>query len=275
MKIINPNEIGSKISTLISESQEKIVVVSPYLGLSTWKKILINLKKAKERNVEIKFYYREIKDKDFYVLKALGVSLFQIDGLHTKLYFNESRVIVSSMNLYESSDLYSTDIAIYFDETEDYNKIYNYFIKYIDCKSSTKEVIKKKNIENKVIEKKDKTILEELHDGLELKFPDSKIKKASDYLFSKNLVPVFHLFIKLDSITIKYPRKNFNKVLINELEENIIELYKINPVLRHDFDFENEENYFYWDVKINENNLSKTSDLILGLSHLKVPKSIN
>mgnify|MGYP000542252909 CR=1 FL=1 len=57
MKIINPNEIGSKISTLISESNQTFCAVTPYLDLSKWKKILINLENAVKRNIKITFYF--------------------------------------------------------------------------------------------------------------------------------------------------------------------------------------------------------------------------
>ena len=106
MQVVNPNKIGAKISTLISESNEKFYAITPYLDLSKWSKILVNLENAIKRGVEVKFYFREIKEKDFQVLSSLRVELNQISGLHTKLYINESETIVSSMNLYEYSDLH-------------------------------------------------------------------------------------------------------------------------------------------------------------------------
>lgn len=38
MEIINPNEIGSKISTLVIESKTRFIAVSPYIELKSWKK---------------------------------------------------------------------------------------------------------------------------------------------------------------------------------------------------------------------------------------------
>lgn len=209
MNIINPNEIGSKISTLIAEAQKKFCVISPYIDISEWKKIIINLERAKERGVEIKVFFREMKEKDFQVLSRLGIALHQINGLHTKLYFNENEVIVSSMNLYEFSDLHSIDIALHFNNTEDYNILFDYFQKYIFSKISSEKYISKQT-------QKD---LKSLQDYLEQRFPDGKISDIGEYLFSSRLVPSFDLFIDNNKIGFKYHRKNPEQQLINRLNQ--------------------------------------------------------
>lgn len=260
MKIINPNEIGSKISTLIVESNKKFCAVTPYLDLSKWKKILISLDQAVKRGVKIKFYFREIRDKDFRVLNNLGIELIKIDGLHTKLYFNENEVIVSSMNLYEFSDLYSIDIALYFDGQEEYNKIYNYFIKYIDSKNT-----------EKYTPQSFKDELKQLHFQLEERYVEKSVKKASDYIFSTNLIPIFHLFIDLHSITLKYPKKDYKDDIIKELETNIKDVLdcELIPLIN------DNRNYFYWDIKIENNNFLKTTSIISALNNIIVPESIS
>lgn len=131
MEIINSNEIGAKISTLIAESNEKFCAVTPFVRISEWKKIIISIERAKARNVSINFFVREINQTDYEALTKIGVEIFVIKGWHTKLYFNEKEVIISSMNLYEFSDLNSIDIAIFYKDTESYNKFYDYFLKYI------------------------------------------------------------------------------------------------------------------------------------------------
>lgn len=141
MELINPNEIGAKISTLIAESENKFYAVTAFINLSAWKKILINLQKAKKRGVEIKFFYREIRNEDYQILKNIGIDLYEIKGLHTKLYFNENEMIVSSMNFYEYSDLHSIDIAIKYSDAENYGKLFLYFQKYILSTTYPKELI--------------------------------------------------------------------------------------------------------------------------------------
>lgn len=262
MQIINPNEIGVKISTLISEANEKFYAVTPFLDLSKWKKILINLENAIKRGVEVKFYFREIKDKDFQVLHKLGIELNQINGLHTKLYINESEAIVSSMNLYEYSDLYSIDLALHFKESNDYNKIYNYFIKYIFSKKDNKNYVSQT--------KKDK--LTSLHKFLESRFSGSKINKASNYIYTKDLVPIFHLFITTTEIGIKFPTKNPEEKTVIEMTSKITEIYKgkiIEKPYNTGTDGRSGNNYHLWEINLPENDFLAFSNTICELQKLK------
>ena len=262
MEIINPNEIGAKISTLITEANEKFYAVTPYLDLSKWRKILISLENAVKRGVKVKFYFREIKEKDFQVLHKLGIELNQINGLHTKLYINENETIVSSMNLYEFSDLYSIDIAIHFKEDRDYNKIYDYFVKYI---------LSKKNTENFVSQtEKDKLV--SLHNFLENRFSEYKINKGGEYLYTKNLVPIFHLFIKPTEIGIKYPTKNPEKPKIIELRKKIENVYKGKFSERSyntGIDGESGNNYYIWEINLAENKFIDFSNIICELQKIE------
>lgn len=241
MIIINPNEIGAKISTLIAESNDKFIAVSPYIDLSEWRKIIINLERAVNRGVVIDLYFRELKEKDFQILSDIGVNLFKIKGLHTKLYINENEVIVSSMNLYEFSDLYSIDIAMHFDENSEYNKIYDYFEKYI---SSKKE-------KQKYNSKKAKRNLKELHKYLTDRFLGHKINYTKSYLFSKNLNPIFDLFIESSKIGFKYPQKNPSPEKINELNQSLKEIFNERTIFR-EYNTTEKTKYCIWEIDMSK-----------------------
>jgi len=249
MEVINPNEIGSKISTLVIESQTKFIAVSPYIEITSWKKILINLDKAISRGVSIEIYYREIKDEDFKILKGIGVKLFKIKGLHTKLYFNDNEFIVSSMNLYEYSDLYSIDIALHYRDSESYNKLFDYFQKYIFSQKNQEALVSKKF----------KNDLDGLHEYLSKRFTDSKITNAKSYLFSKNIVPIFDLFIFENEISLKLHVKNPDSSLINTYSQKLESLKNhtviINPPT---------ENYqwYCWKIGLKENSDLELINLI-------------
>lgn len=258
MEVINPNEIGAKISTLISDANEKFYAVTPFLDLSKWRKILVSIENAVNRGVEVKFYFREIKEKDFKVLHNLGIELNKIDGLHTKLYINEKESIVSSMNLYEFSDLYSIDIALHFKEDKEYNKIYNYFEKYITSKISKGNYVSKTQ--------KDKLV--SLHSFLENRFSNHKINKASDYIFSKNIIPIFHLFIEPTRIGMKYPVKNPDEHLVLELEKKIKDVYKGEIKLRNYNTTENTK-YYLWEMFLPENDFLVFSNIICDLQKIE------
>jgi len=255
MKLINPNEIGVKVSTLIIESKLFFTAVSPYLDISNWKKILINIEKAINRGVNISFYYREIKAQDFKTLKGLGVNLYEITGLHTKIYFNETKVIVSSMNLYEYSDLHSIDIAIQFSDSKNYHKISEYFINYIASCSSQKEINSNSLVLN----------LTELQDCLINHFPNNEINLGNDYIFSSDLNKYFHLFIEKNNISFKYPEKNISKLNIKKIDKKLTNIFG-NNIKYKPYNTTSETKYSLWEVEINNYLLSSYINIIKKLN---------
>ena len=260
MDIINPNEIGTKISTLIAESDEKFYAITPYIDLSKWKKMIINIEKAIKRGVSIKLFYREIKQDDLKILTKLGVELIQIKGLHTKLYFNEKSVIVSSMNLYESSDLYSIDIALYFEEKKEYNKIYTYFKKYISPEKKKSEVLD------------NSAELDELHGFLSNKFYESRINKSKTYLFSDDLHPYFDVFIESSKIGFKIPDRNPSSILVNKIDKKFKEEICKELKLRK-YETTPGNIYCIWEMEIKQNMFTDSLKLIKKIQKLRSKSS--
>lgn len=252
MEIINPNEIGVKISTLIAESNEKFYAITPYVKVADWKKIIVSIEQAKKRNVAITFFIREIDQKNYEILTHLGVDIFKIAGLHTKLYFNETEVIVSSMNLYEFSDLHSIDIAILYKDKESYNKIYDYYLKYIKP-HNTRHYLSK-TTENNLIK-----IQEYLVD----RFSNTKINLSGDYLFSSNLIPKFDVIIRQNEMTLKLPNKKVTEneidAITTSIERNI--KYKVTSN-------KPTESYKYctWDIQLTDLTKLEIVELISNLS---------
>ncbi|QQR97599.1 MAG: hypothetical protein IPK18_12225 [Sphingobacteriales bacterium] len=254
MEIINPNEIGVKISTLIKESNEKFYAITPFVKIADWKKIIISIEQAKKKNVSIKFFIREIDQENYEILTSLGVEIFKITGLHTKLYFNETEAIISSMNLYEFSDLHSIDIAILYKDRESYNKIYNYYLKYIKP-HDTKHYLSK-TTENNLI-----NIQEYLVD----RFSNTRISLSGDYLFSRNLIPKFDVFIRQNEMTLKLPKKQVTENEIDELTTNI----ETNTKHKVKLNNPNESyKYYTWDIQLADLTKFEIIELISNLSEI-------
>ena len=115
-KVITDQEIPNEIINLIKESEEYVVIVSPYLDL--WGHLTTQLKMKFERGVSIQLHYRtnEVKSKTLKELKQIGVKLNNIDTLHSKLYLSEKKGIISSMNLYKFSSEESREMGLVSDE---------------------------------------------------------------------------------------------------------------------------------------------------------------
>ncbi|WP_019039543.1 phospholipase D-like domain-containing protein [Psychroflexus tropicus] len=107
MKIIQPYQITSEILNLINDSEEYLVLVSPYVNFKNWDRIMTDLSNARNRGVNIQFYIRLDSNnyKSWEQIESLNIKPKLIKNLHAKLYFNEKAGIVTSMNLLTSSNL--------------------------------------------------------------------------------------------------------------------------------------------------------------------------
>lgn len=133
MNLINPSEISARIMTLIDESEEKVILVSPFVRISKWYKLINKLQELATRNVQLELYVRDDLENTltFRDLDALGIQYTSIPHLHSKLYLNEKSGIVSSMNLLLSSEINSLEIAYATENHTEYKTLKAYFSRYI------------------------------------------------------------------------------------------------------------------------------------------------
>jgi len=143
MKLIQPAEISGKIMTLIDQSEQYIIIISPYNKFDNWKKLKNRIEKAQKRGVKISWYIRSKIKGNSEQVKRLGVTPIEIDNLHCKLYLNEKNAVVTSMNLHEYSDNSSIDIGYFISNEEQYKEL----IEYIRIFIKPSERTTKENIE--------------------------------------------------------------------------------------------------------------------------------
>jgi hypothetical protein len=133
MKFIKPSEISSKIMTLIEESDEFVILVSPYVKISKWYKLIKKLEKLDSRNIPVEFIIRddETNQRSFQELNDLGIRYSAIKDLHCKLYINEKYAIVSSMNLLLSSEINSLELAYQTENDIEYQELKEFCERYL------------------------------------------------------------------------------------------------------------------------------------------------
>ena len=141
-KVITDQEIPNEIINLIKESEQYVVIVSPYVDL--WGHLTTQLKIKIERGVDIQLHYRtdEVKSKTLKELKNIGVKLNNIDILHSKLYLSEKKGIISSMNLYKYSSESSREMGLVTNE-RGLLKQYKY---YIEKELTNQPIVPKKSL---------------------------------------------------------------------------------------------------------------------------------
>lgn len=109
-----------QLEQLIMNAQKKLVLISPYLQLS--KTLYERLKDASKNNVQIKIVYGkdELKPNERNSLAQLeNVSLYFFENLHAKCYLNETKMIITSMNMYEFSEKTNREMGVLIDRTKD------------------------------------------------------------------------------------------------------------------------------------------------------------
>lgn len=183
MKLIKPKQISGEIMTLLDETDEKVIIVSPYTQTKNWKKIQNTFKNLKKRNIPIEFYYRKNIEEAKKEINFLGIDGIPVENLHCKIYMNEKYAVVSSMNLYEYSDVNSLDIAYKTETKKEYKEIYKFYTRYIQPHSI--EVL---NIDD-LCEELDEDLIDSLDKNINIKNEENEIiinYGSSNYFFEIN-----------------------------------------------------------------------------------------
>lgn len=153
MKLLKPNLISGEVLTLIEEAKKEVVLVSPYVKISKWFRLVDKLKEAIKRGVKITFYVREGEKETVKEVEKLGLIPLQIKNLHSKIYFNEKYAVVSSLNLLLSSEINSLEIAYKTSNIREYNELCEYKSTYLKTNIEKEKIAKRsKEVEKRLIE---------------------------------------------------------------------------------------------------------------------------
>jgi len=133
MELIKPSEISARILTLLDESDERVIMVSPYMKVSKWYKFVNKIKGLKTRRIQTEIYVRDDPDNvvTYHDLDQLALQYIKIPHLHCKLYLNERYGIVTSMNLLLSSEINSLEIGYSTETWEEYNDLLDFYHRYV------------------------------------------------------------------------------------------------------------------------------------------------
>lgn len=97
--------IQSNIEAIITEAKKKIVLVSPFIKLSDY--YLDCLTRAAERGVTIIIIYGKSEMNSTVATRISDIKNIEVhyfEHLHAKCYLNESKMVITSMNLYDASE---------------------------------------------------------------------------------------------------------------------------------------------------------------------------
>jgi len=120
-KFLDTAGINYYLQKLINGANHKLILISPYLKISDRLKQSIEDKDRMKIDIRLIYGKSEIELSENNWLKTLkGVRTSYCQNLHAKCYLNEKESIITSMNLYEFSQVNNNEMGIYVDKEEDY-----------------------------------------------------------------------------------------------------------------------------------------------------------
>lgn len=120
MEIIGTTKISYEIEKILNEAEDYLVLVSPYLKLND--RLKVRLSDSLNRVEKAYLIYRHgslnFLDKKW-LSSYKNLKLFEVKNLHSKIYLNEEQTIITSMNLYEYSQINNHEIGVLLDNSWD------------------------------------------------------------------------------------------------------------------------------------------------------------
>ena len=125
MKIFQTEPDVAGVISLIENAKEYVIIVSPFNDLTGWDK-LKNVINQASKKISIEYYVRQ--GQGMRGMDGIDVNVFDVPGLHAKMFFSEKEGMISSGNLDIRPDINCT---ILLNKKEEYNSIVNFFERYI------------------------------------------------------------------------------------------------------------------------------------------------
>ena len=161
-KFLVTSGVTYKLEELIKGTEDRLILISPYLQFS--KRIKDNIASLNILKRDIRIIYRENKlqvEESNWLEGQVGVRTSICSTLHAKCYLNEKEAIVTSMNLYTYSQENNDEMGIYVTKDEDpdlYEAISNEARRLLRISDEIRVSVKK--VDKEIEKKADKTISE-------------------------------------------------------------------------------------------------------------------
>ena len=127
-KFLNTSATNYFLEELIKEARDRLILISPFLKLNDRMKELLADKNRLKIDVRIVYGKSELQPEEINWLKELTyVRTSFCKNLHAKCYMNEELCIVTSLNLYEFSQINNNEMGVLIrraDDTELYKDAY-------------------------------------------------------------------------------------------------------------------------------------------------------
>ena len=119
-KFLNTSGTNFFLEELIKNAKERLILISPYLRLNDRIKELLEDKDRLKIDIRIVYGKSDLHPDEIKWMQKLDyVRVSFCKNLHAKCYINESECIISSLNLYEFSQINNNEMGIFVRKYED------------------------------------------------------------------------------------------------------------------------------------------------------------
>ncbi|TWT61714.1 phospholipase D family protein [Rubinisphaera italica] len=119
-KFLNTSAINYFLEEIIKSASDRLVLISPFLKLNDRIKELLEDKNRLKIDVRIVYGKNELQPEEINWLKELSfIRTSFCKNLHAKCYLNESNCIITSLNLYEFSQVNNNEMGILISRDKD------------------------------------------------------------------------------------------------------------------------------------------------------------
>jgi hypothetical protein len=148
-KFLTTIELSYQILQIIKTADQEIILVTPYLKLSS--NLKDKLSEANRKGKEITLIYGKSdlgKEEKTFLDNLDNLTIYFHENLHAKCYFNEYIMLITSMNLHEFSEKQNKEFGIFVDKETDESGIYEDVLEEVHSIIQTATLKKKSKSNN-------------------------------------------------------------------------------------------------------------------------------
>jgi hypothetical protein len=103
-EFLTTKDVASRVEQLVRKAKKRIILISPFIRC--WDTLYYRLLEAGKKGVEVVVIYgKKISKPERERLQVIPyMKLYSLEELHAKCYFNESEMVLTSLNLYDYSE---------------------------------------------------------------------------------------------------------------------------------------------------------------------------
>lgn len=119
-KFLNTSATNYYLEELIKKAKERVILISPFLKLNDRIKELLEDKNRLKIDIRIIYGKSELQPEEITWLKEQNyIRTSFCKNLHAKCYLNEESCIITSLNLYEFSQINNNEMGIFLERDSD------------------------------------------------------------------------------------------------------------------------------------------------------------